>query len=89
MPAETGSRAEIAGVVREFLIAGLHQPIADDQDIFATGLVNSLFAAQLVMFVEERFAITVDNEDLELTNFCSVDAITRFVAEHTAGVAAE
>lgn len=54
--------------------------LSDDHDIFHSGLVNSLFAAELVAFVEQTFGITVDNEDLELANFCSVDALTGFVA---------
>lgn len=54
--------------------------LSDDHDIFQSGLVNSLFAAELVAFVEQSFGITVDNEDLDLANFCSVDALTGFVA---------
>lgn len=80
---DTARQQEIAAIVREFLVAGLRQPVADDEDIFSTGLVNSLFAAQLVMFVEERFDMTVDNDDLDLSNFSSVDAITGFVVRRT------
>ena len=49
-------------------------------DIFALGFVNSLFAMQIILFVEKNFNITVESEDLELDNFRSVNAITRFVA---------
>jgi methoxymalonate biosynthesis acyl carrier protein len=34
---------------------------------------------QLVLFVEKEFGIQVDNEDLELSNFESVNALTRLV----------
>ena len=54
--------------------------MSDDHNFFESGLVNSLFAAELVAFVEQTFGITVDNEDLDLANFCSVDALTGFVA---------
>ena len=88
MPTSDSARQqEIAAIVREYLVAGLRQPIADDEDIFATGLVNSLFAAQLVMFVEDRFEMTVDNDDLDLSNFSSVDAITGFVAKRIGAAA--
>jgi acyl carrier protein len=50
-----------------------------DEDIFALGVVNSLFAMQLVMFVEKEFGITVEDEDLEIDNFRSVDAIAGLV----------
>jgi methoxymalonate biosynthesis acyl carrier protein len=56
------------------------QNLADDSDIFQLGLVNSLFAMQIVNFVEEHFAIIVDNEDLSLNNFRSINSICEFVA---------
>ena len=58
--------------------------LQDDTDIFATGFVNSLMAMQLVMFVEKEFDITIENEDLELKNFNSVNAITALVKRRTA-----
>jgi methoxymalonate biosynthesis acyl carrier protein len=53
--------------------------LADGEDIFATGFVNSMFAMQLVQFVETTFGITVESEDLEIDNFRSVDAIAALV----------
>jgi methoxymalonate biosynthesis acyl carrier protein len=52
----------------------------DDDDIFALGFVNSLFAMQLVMWVEKEFAIQVEDEDLEISNFNSVNAIAALAA---------
>lgn len=65
---------------REYLTSSLARQIGDDEDIFAAGFVNSLFAAQLVMFVESTFGIEVENEELELTYFSSVNAVTDFVS---------
>ena len=66
--------------VRDYLKrANRSRELEDDQDIFATGFANSLFALQLVMFVEKEFGITVEDDDLQLENFNSVTAITRFV----------
>ena len=56
----------------------------DDTDIFATGFVNSLMAMQLVMFVEKEFKITIENEDLDLKNFNSIDAITGLIKRRAA-----
>ena len=53
--------------------------LADGEDIFATGFVNSMFAMQLVQFVEQTFGITVESEDLEIDNFRSIDAIAALV----------
>lgn len=53
--------------------------LADDDDIFRRGFVSSMFAMQLVVFVEDHFGLTVENDDLELENFRSVAALTAFV----------
>ncbi|KPA15485.1 carrier protein [Candidatus Magnetomorum sp. HK-1] len=53
--------------------------INEDDDIFQTRLVNSLFAMQLVLFVEKEFNIKVGNQDLDLKNFSSINAIADFV----------
>jgi methoxymalonate biosynthesis acyl carrier protein len=58
--------------------------LQDDTDIFASGFVNSLIAMQLVMFVEKEFSITIENEDLELKHFNSIDAITELVKRRAA-----
>jgi acyl carrier protein len=73
--------------IREFLSRFFrdHQ-LADDEDIFASGYVNSMFAMQLVQFVEQEFGITVESEDLELDNFRTVDAISALVERKTAAV---
>lgn len=50
-----------------------------DVDIFKTGYVNSLFAMKLVQFVEGNFNINIENEDLEITNFSTVNNLTNFI----------
>ncbi|MFN9086500.1 MAG: acyl carrier protein [Gemmatimonadaceae bacterium] len=55
-------------------------------DLFAAGLVNSLFALQLVQFVEREFGITVTGDDLSVDNFRSLNAIDEFVARKVASV---
>ena len=50
------------------------------EDYFASGRVNSLFALQLVLFVERRFGLVVEPEDLDLANFRSITAIASFIA---------
>jgi len=68
------------GRIRSFLSGYMRdESLEDDEDFFASGRVNSLFAMELVLFVEEQFKIAVENEDLDLKNFRSVDAILGFV----------
>lgn len=54
---------------------------SDDDDIFNHGFVNSLFAIRLVSFIEQEFNIQVDSNDLELSNFNTINNIVRFIAE--------
>jgi methoxymalonate biosynthesis acyl carrier protein len=51
-----------------------------NEDIFALGFVNSLLAMQLVAFVEKEFGISVQDDDLDLDNFRSIEAISQLVA---------
>lgn len=71
---------EVVSKVREFLRDGVGGiDLADDEDIFETGAVTSLFAMELVLFVESTFGITVENEDLDLSNFSSIRNLSTFV----------
>jgi methoxymalonate biosynthesis acyl carrier protein len=55
------------------------EPIEDDDDIFDLGIVDSLFALQLVAFVESEFSIVAERHDLDIRNFCSIAALSAFV----------
>lgn len=58
--------------------------LQDDEDIFSLGFVNSLFAMQLVMFLEKEFGIRVENKDLDLGNFRTINAINEFIERKSA-----
>jgi acyl carrier protein len=66
--------------IREFLGKYIRQSFEDHDHLFERGLVNSLFAMQLVTHLEKAYQIEVDNEDLEIDNFKSVNAICSFIA---------
>ena len=53
----------------------------DVQDIFSLGFVNSLFAMQLVLFVEKEFHLDVSNEDLDIDIFRTVNAIATLIEQ--------
>lgn len=58
--------------------------LADGQDIFELGFVNSLYAMELVMFIEGTFSIEIPNEELTLDNFRTLDAMTALVDREAA-----
>lgn len=55
--------------------------LKDDEDIFSLGFVNSLFAMQLVMFVEKEFQIKVSDDDLMIDNFRTVNSVYDLVSK--------
>jgi methoxymalonate biosynthesis acyl carrier protein len=66
--------------IREFVSRFVRgHELGDGEDIFATGFVNSMFAMQLVQFVETTFGVTVESDDLDIDNFRSIDAIAALV----------
>ncbi len=84
-PQSTDGADEIKARVTAFLLRHIRRPeLRDDENIFALGFVNSLFAMQLVMFVEQEFGVAVENDDLEIDNFSTVAAIAALVERKTA-----
>ncbi len=53
----------------------------DDDNLFESGIVNSLFAVQLVTFLEKYFGIEITMEDLDIENFQSINSTTSFVIQ--------
>lgn len=71
---------EIKTKTRQFLSKHFqNHDLKDDEDIFALGFVSSLLAIQLVQFVEKEFGIVVDDDDLDIDNFRSIDKIAALV----------
>ena len=71
---------DIKETIRRFILNSTQlQNLNDGENLFETGIVNSLFAVQLTTFVEKAFGIEVDMDDLEMENFSSLEATTAFV----------
>ena len=79
----TETASAVLPVVREHIAAEmLHQPgaeINEDADIIREGILTSLQTVELVMFLEERFDIEVDAEEVDEENFTSLRTITALV----------
>ncbi|WP_320068826.1 acyl carrier protein [Micromonospora sp. RTGN7] len=69
----------IRSQLTEFLNRQTKREVAPDLDMFASGLVSSLFALELVVHIESTFGITIAGPDLRLDNFRTVDAMTALV----------
>lgn len=69
-------------IIRGYIMENVSLPELDDNfDIFDAGIVNSLFAIELMTFLEKEFSIKVTMEDLDMENFKTVNATSNFVRQ--------
>ncbi len=74
------SETTVAAQLQSFVEGRFPQAgITTDQDIFSLGYINSLFAMELVMFIEKTFSVTVPNDELRIDNFRTVEAMSALV----------
>jgi len=70
----------IKDTVRRFILSSIAiTKLDDDDNLFESGIVNSLFAVQLMTYIEKTFSIEVGMDDLDIENFKSLNATTAFV----------
>lgn len=79
----------IKETVRNFIASSISiKGLKDDDDLFESGIVNSLFAVQLMTYIEKTFGIEVGMDDLDIENFKSLNATTEFVLKKNGRLAA-
>lgn len=81
--------------VKVLLIEGLKlenkrpEDIEDSAPIFVEGLgLDSIDALELVVLIEERFHVTIPDEEVGKSAFASIDALADFILAAQAGAAA-
>jgi acyl carrier protein len=74
--------SEIRGWLQENVTGSREVP--DDYPLIENGVLTSLQTVELVMFLEDRFGILVEDEELDEENFGSINAISDLVASKTA-----
>lgn len=70
--------------IRDFILENLvifdnDIEFSNDDNIFELGFVNSLFAMKLVNFIENEFNITIQSEEMDISNFNTVHNIVNYV----------
>ena len=73
-------------VIKEFISQELVRdpalpPVADETSLLESGILDSLSLLQLVVFLEERFGITVGDADLLPENFASLNTICAYLRD--------
>lgn len=78
---ETASAA-----IREWLQENVtgNRPVSDDELLIENGVLTSLQTVELVMFMEDRFGIVVEDDELDEETFATVQSIASLVESKTA-----
>lgn len=66
-------------IVNEFMHERDQTLLAHDTPLIEEGIIDSMGLMRLVHFIEATFGIEVVEEDLDIENFKSVDALTMFI----------
>jgi acyl carrier protein len=78
------SRAEVREQIRQMVLDNLAlgkgiRSLTDTESLVERGVIDSLGIFQVVAFLEENFGIPIEDDDVLLENFSSIDAIEEFV----------
>ena len=66
-------------ILENFLFASDNGQLRDDASFLEEGIVDSTGVLELVMFVEETFNFTVEDEEIVPENFDSVEQLAGYV----------
>lgn len=66
-------------ILEFFRSVGKSEGLTPDIDLFKGGYVDSMFAIQIVLYVEETFKIRLKDKDITLDNFRTISAIAKLV----------
>jgi acyl carrier protein len=74
----------ITAEVEQFIVTDIAagrgiETVAHDRDLLADGIIDSLGITELITFLEAKYAIKVDDDDIDAENFRSIDGIAAFV----------
>ena len=63
-----------------FVEKGKADGLSLDSDLFEGGFVDSLFALEIVVYLEDTFRVKIKNRDITEENFRTIDNIAALVA---------
>ncbi|HEY75935.1 MAG TPA: acyl carrier protein [Thermoflexia bacterium] len=66
-------------ILENFLFTDDESTLRDDASFLEEGIVDSTGVLELVMFVEETFGITVEDEEILPENFDSVEKLAGYI----------
>lgn len=78
------SRDDIKGSIREFFERDLLKRsqvdhVSDNDNVISSGVVDSLGIVKIISYLENTFSIVIDDTDLVMENFETIESIATFV----------
>jgi len=73
-----------AFILENFLPGEDARNLTDDTELKESGILDSLSTLKLVSFLEERFKVEFEADDLEAGNLSSIESIERLVKSKAA-----
>ena len=79
-------RQQIKGFILEnFLFSNDDQAIGDQDSLIQGGIIDSTGIHELILFLEEKFQLSVPPEDMIPANFDSIHTVDAYVTQKLAG----
>ena len=66
-------------ITENFLLDENEEELADDESFLDSGLIDSTGILEVVMFLEEHYEISVEDEEMVPENLDSIEKIATFV----------
>jgi acyl carrier protein len=80
---ERNNIMEIETKIRQFIVQNLYfsedNSLSDDASFLDTGVVDSMGVMELATFVESEFGVSVEPQEVVVTNFGSIRQLADFV----------
>jgi acyl carrier protein len=80
--------SDIRQAIRAFIVKEVNPdvPIGDDTPLVQQGIIDSLAIFMLIGFINDRFAVRVEPDEVSLDNFETIAAIEALVISARTGV---
>ncbi len=81
MTSDTALADKIRRFVHQTFPASRKAGLRDDQSLLDNGVVDSLGILEIVTFLETEIGLALRDDDIQIENFQSVEAMTRLARE--------
>jgi len=72
-------------IVEEIMLGNAQTKIETDQSLLTSGILDSLALIRLINFIEEKFNVVIEDEDIVPDNFETIEALKIFLEDKVSG----